>query len=123
MLKIMGYLAIANQDIKHQGHMYFTSLPDHSKPGFDEQSHFGQFKKHNIIFNALSTYSNCDKHVGCLSFKTVLSGEEWYGIGNHRLAVRPGQFLVLNDEQTYSCRIEKGDEARVFSGFFKKEFE
>ena len=102
--------------------MYFTSLPDHAKPGFDEQLHFSRFKKHNIVFNALSSYSHCDNHVGCLSFKTVLSGEEWYGINNRRIAVRPGQFLMLNDDQNYSCHIDTGEKVKCLSIFFKKEF-
>ncbi|RPD42587.1 helix-turn-helix domain-containing protein [Chitinophaga barathri] len=102
--------------------MYFTSLPDHTRPGFDEALHFSRFKKHNIIFNALSSHSHCDEHVGCLSFKTVLSGEEWYGVNNHRLAIRPGRFLILNDDQTYSCNIEKGEKVKTLSVFFKKEF-
>jgi AraC-like DNA-binding protein len=102
--------------------MYFTSLPDHSKPGFDEQLHFSKFKTHNIIFNALAKKSYCAHHVGCLSIKTVLSGEEWYGIGNHRLAVRPGQFLILNDDQGYSSRVDNAEEVRILSVFFKKEF-
>src|SRR5882757_9772292 len=102
--------------------MYFTSIPDHSKPGFDEQLHFSKFRKHNIIFNTLSSYGGCENHVGCLSFKTVLTGEEWYGINNNRVAVRPGQFLVLNDEQTYSCNIAGSEKVRIFSVFFKNEF-
>lgn len=102
--------------------MYFTCLPDNTKPGFDEQLHFSKFKKNNIIFNAESSYSRCDYHVGCLSFKTVLSGEEWYGIDNYKLAIRPGQFLILNDDQTYSCAIEKGEKTKILSIFFKKEF-
>jgi len=102
--------------------MYFTSLPDHTKPGFDEALHFSRFKKHNLIFNAESNASNCDNHVGCLSFKTVLRGEEWYGINRQRLAVRPGQFLILNDDQNYSCRSENGEKLKILSVFFKKEF-
>jgi AraC family transcriptional regulator len=102
--------------------MYFTSLPDNTKPEYDEQSHFEKFKKHNIIFNAMSSYSHCDNHVGCLSFKTVLSGEEWYCIGNQKLAVRPGQFLILNDDQNYSCYIDNDEKVQVLSIFFKKEF-
>jgi len=102
--------------------MYFTSLPDHTKPGFDEQLHFSKFKKHNIIFNAQSSHAHCDDHVGCLSFKTVLRGEEWYTVNHRRLAVSPGRFLVLNDDQTYSCRINKGEKVSVLSIFFKKEF-
>jgi AraC family transcriptional regulator len=101
--------------------MYFTSLPDHTQRGFDEKLHFSRFKKHNLIFHAQSNRSQCDRHVGCLSFKTVLSGEEWYGINQRRLAIRPGQFLVLNDDQSYSCRIDH-ENVKVLSVFFKKEF-
>lgn len=102
--------------------MYFTSLPDHTKPDFDEKLHFSMFKKHNIIFNAESSYSSCDHHVGCLSFKTILSGEEWYGINRQELAIRPDQFLILNDEQDYSCHMDTGEKVKNLSVFFKKEF-
>lgn len=99
--------------------MYFTSLPDHSQPGFDEQLHFSRFKKNNIIFNTQAQAGHCDEHVGCLSIKTTLSGEEWYGVGRRSLIVRPGQFLILNNDQPYACRVKK---ARVLSVFFKNDF-
>jgi AraC family transcriptional regulator len=102
--------------------MYFTRLPEASEPGFDEQRHFSQFKKHNVVFNAWSRGSHCDDHVGCLSLKTVLSGEEWYTIDHRRIAVRPGQFLILNDDQRYACRVQKEEPSRVLSIFFKREF-
>jgi AraC-like DNA-binding protein len=102
--------------------MYFTQLPDHRRADFDENLHFSRFRKQNIVFNALSTQTGCDNHVGCLSFKTVLKGEEWYGVNGRNIAVRPGQFLILNDDQPYSCRIHKNEPTRTFSVFFKKEF-
>ena len=102
--------------------MYFTTLPDHSAPGFDESDHFNRFGRQNVIFNASSLESNCDNHVGCLSLKTVLAGEEWYQVDGRRLAVRRGECLILNDNQTYSCRICKGHITRVLSVFFQKEF-
>jgi len=102
--------------------MYFTQLPDHSRPDFDENLHFSRFRKLNIVFNAVSTQAGCDKHIGCLSFKTVLQGEEWYGIDGRNIAVRPGQFLILNDDQPYSCHINKNTPARIISIFFKNEF-
>ncbi len=101
--------------------MYFTSLPDHSLPGFNERLHFSQFDHHNIIFNAASNKSNCDHHAGCLSIKTVLSGEEWYGVNGHELAVRPGQFLILNHDQSYACRVDQPGTHTV-SVFFRREF-
>ncbi|HLZ16722.1 MAG TPA: AraC family transcriptional regulator, partial [Cyclobacteriaceae bacterium] len=38
-----------------------------------------------------------------------------------RLAVRPGQFVILNDDQPYSCHIDH-ERTRTLSVFFKKEF-
>lgn len=102
--------------------MYLTSLPNHKTPGFNEALHFSKFKQHNIIFNALSDKSNCERHVGCLSLKTVLSGEEWYTIDRRRIAVRPGQFLVLNNDQEYSCSIEGPEKTAIFSVFFREAF-
>jgi AraC family transcriptional regulator len=99
--------------------MYFTSLPDHSKPGFDEQLHFSYFRTNNVIFNATAKAGGCDNHTGCFSIKTIISGEEWYRFDKRNIALRPGQFLILNDNQTYSCRV---NQAQVFSIFFKREF-
>jgi AraC-like DNA-binding protein len=102
--------------------MYFTRLPDHSAPGFDEQAHFSQFSHHNVICNAFSPAIHCDNHVGCLSIKTVLSGEEWYQVEGRHIAVRPGQFLILNHAHNYSYRIHKGSSAHGLSLFFQKDF-
>src|SRR5579859_4204036 len=102
--------------------MYFTCLPNHSKPGFDEEAHFSQFKRHNIVFNVLADKSYEVRHVGCLSVKRILSGEEWYGVDNRQLAVRPGQFLILNDNQDYSCRVDTAGEVRIQSVFFRTAF-
>lgn len=100
--------------------MYINSLPDHSAPGFDEAAWFSKFQKHNIIVNAVENSSHCDDHTGCLSIKTILHGEEWYGIDQHRLALRPGQYLILNDDQSYSCHSD--GPLNCLSIFFKKDF-
>jgi len=102
--------------------MYFTSLPDHQEPGFDEELHFSQFKQHNVIFNALSDKSHDVHHAGCLSVKRILSGEEWYTIDNHEIALRPGRFLILNDGQDYFCRVDTPGEVRIQSVFFRTTF-
>src|SRR5688572_14686572 len=102
--------------------MYFTKLPNHRDPGFNERSHFDNFKQHNIIFNALTSKSHCDRHVGCLSIKTVVTGEEVYGVDGLQKSVRPGQFLILNDDQPYSSRIDESGKVKSLSVFFQKEF-
>ncbi len=102
--------------------MYFTRLPDPTDPGFDPQAHYRRFKQENIIFNASSSFSYCHEHVGCLSLKVLFKGEETYTVDHQRLTLRPGQFLVLNNDQTYSSHIQKGDQTKILSVFFQKDF-
>ena len=102
--------------------MYFTKLPDHSAKGFNETLHFSKFGKQNIVFDAESSRSACERHVGCLSIKTVSHGKEWYSVGGREIAVRPGQFLILNNDQEYSCRINGPEKTKVVSVFFKNDF-
>jgi AraC-like DNA-binding protein len=102
--------------------MYFTRIPNHKSPTFDEERHFNQFKQCNIIFNVKAERAYCERLKGCLSVKIVSSGEEWYHVNNHQLAVRPGQFLILNDEQDYTCRADSSGEVRIQSVFFTKAF-
>src|SRR6185436_3723547 len=102
--------------------MYFTSIPDHKSPTFDEELHFDQFNHHNIIFNVQPEKAYCEQHRGFLSIKIVSSGEEWYQINNQELAVRPGQFLILNDGQDYTCRVDAPTDLSIQSVFFTQEF-
>jgi AraC family transcriptional regulator len=101
--------------------MYLTALPDHSQSSFDEKKHFSMFGNTNVVVNASATRSQCDHHIGCLSIKTVLTGEEWYGVNGTPVAVRPGAFLLLNDGQDYSCRID-GMSTNTVSVFFARDF-
>jgi AraC-like DNA-binding protein len=102
--------------------LYFRSLPNHSDKRFNEQSHFAKFKEHNIVFNAITTKSYCEKHVGCLSIKTVWSGMESYEFQGVQRNVTPGQFLILNNEQAYSSRIDSSENVQSLSVFFTNEF-
>jgi AraC family transcriptional regulator len=101
--------------------MYLTALPDHSQSSFDEKKHFSMFGNTNVVFNASASRSQCDHHIGCLSIKTVLTGEEWYGVNGTPVAVRPGAFLLLNDGQDYSCRIDSTS-TKTVSVFFARDF-
>jgi AraC-like DNA-binding protein len=102
--------------------MYFTSIPDHKSPKFNEELHFSQFNHHNIIFNVQPEKTYCEQHRGFLSIKIVSSGEEWYQINNREVAVRPGQFLLLNHGQDYTCRADSPVDLKIQSVFFTKSF-
>src|SRR6185295_4980816 len=41
---------------------------------------------------------------------------------NQELAVRPGQFLILNDGQDYTCRVDSPADVKIQSVFFTREF-
>jgi AraC-like DNA-binding protein len=51
-----------------------------------------------------------------------MNGEEVYGFNGLQKSVRPGQFLILNDDQPYSSRIERSGKVKSVSVFFTKEF-
>lgn len=102
--------------------MYFTAHPDHSDPQFNEEKHFSAFRQHNVIFNAKVKQSSCDDHAGFLSIKTSFEGEEWYRINGVPYAVRKDTFLVLNEDQNYSCSIASDKPVHSFSLFFKPRF-
>src|SRR5688500_15880673 len=102
--------------------LYFTKLPDHKSRDFNERLHFDTFSRHNITFNAMATKSRCDDHVGCLSIKTVMSGEEVYEFNGLQKSVRPGQFLILNGDQPYASTIKAPEKVKSLSVFFTKQF-
>jgi len=51
-----------------------------------------------------------------------MTGEEWYGIGRRQVAVRPGKFLMMNNHQDYSSRIDTAAPVKSLSIFFTTEF-
>src|SRR5688572_21504079 len=51
-----------------------------------------------------------------------MNGEEVYGFNGLQKPVRPGQFLILNDDQPYSSRIDAPGTVKSLSVFFTKEF-
>lgn len=50
-------------------------------------------------------------HGGSFSLKMVLSGQEHYEIGKRRITLRPGEFLFINEGETYASHIEERTEA------------
>jgi AraC family transcriptional regulator len=102
------YLSDGNPNVQKCSILALCILPRYptiAPPDSTKRKHFSEGSvQHNVIFNAFSPESRCDNHVGCLSLKTVLSGEEWYGVDGRHLAIRPGQFLILNDDQDLFLR-------------------
>lgn len=63
------------------------------------------------LFRFTTTNMALPPHGGAFSLKLVLSGEEHYEIGPRRIILRPGQFLFVNDGETYASHINKRTES------------
>jgi AraC family transcriptional regulator len=59
---------------------------------------------------------------GPLSIKAVLKGSAEWRAGKSRFEIDAGSFLILNDRQPYSMRIEPGPPVETFCVFFERGF-
>jgi len=59
---------------------------------------------------------------GPLSIKAVLRGHAEWRVGKSRFEVDAGSFVILNDGQPYSMRIEPGPAVETFCVFFERGF-
>jgi AraC family transcriptional regulator len=59
---------------------------------------------------------------GPLSIKAVLRGQAEWRAGKSRFEVDAGSFVILNDGQPYSMRIEPGPPVETFCVFFERGF-
>src|SRR6185437_8626137 len=90
------------------------------RPGISRTGPLQPIRETEYHLQCAQQWGKLRQDVGCLSFKTVLSGEECYGIEGRDLVVRRDQFLILNNDQPYSCRIDKGAGTHSVSIFFQK---
>ena len=72
----------------------------------------------STIFRFSTSYFEIETHAGEFSIKFVLSGEERYFFRRRIVAVRPGQFLLVNAGDEYSSLIDLPSES--FSIFFRR---
>ena len=59
----------------------------------------------STLFRFSTDYLEVEPHVGAFSLKLVLSGEEQYFFGRRTVTLSPGRFLLVNNGDSYSSRI------------------
>lgn len=78
--------------------------------------------KENIIFLVDSKQDEFAPHTGNFSFKSTFQGKEYFEFENHRVAVNPHNYLLLNDGQEYGSYIDSDESVESFTVFFSPVF-
>ncbi len=100
----------------------FKNFVDFEDNSFDENAYYSKFMETNVIISAKSSYIEFPENPGSpLTIKYVFKGSENYYLGSRKYKVDAQNFLVLNEFQKYSSRIDS-ESTESFSVFFKPEY-
>ncbi|WP_299461238.1 helix-turn-helix domain-containing protein [uncultured Microscilla sp.] len=97
---------------------YFVNL---NKPQ-SNQRFANAIGKENVLFLVNSTQDEFALHPGHFSFKSTFQGREHFEFDNHRVAVSPQHYLLLNEGQEYASYINSDENVETFTIFFSPEF-
>ena len=121
-----------SQSIRLQNACHGAPLPDHKQPALhtDRPTAFRWLEAGlpwpaepcNFITHFVSSEVHCGRHPGLLSVKMARNGQEVYEVGRNQVAVDSDSYLILNDGQEYSSRIESETPVESFSVFFSPDF-
>lgn len=84
--------------------MLFAPLPTLSGPCAPRTYPWG---RETIVVHDRTTHAVYEPHTAPLSLKTVLRGAERYNVHGFFEAVTPGDYLIVNEGQTYRSAIEE----------------
>src|SRR6185369_14831362 len=81
-----------------------------------------QFGRDNLVLHASSRRHIVDGFAGPLSIKTVIRGQVSWIVDGRELVVDENSFLILNDGQKYSMRVDAVQTIETCCVFFRKNF-
>lgn len=102
--------------------MILLGYPDYSKPGFDINSPCPEHKWPNMIIYNRTKSAYYPLHTGPLTLKFTLKGEEYFATKQRSYRVPPFNYLIFNEGQKYSARIQSETECETVSVFFRPAF-
>jgi len=76
----------------------------------------------NAVVSGTAPRYHVGDYEGCLSIKSVSSGEATYRTPGRRFVLRSDTYLILNDRQQYSLDFESGESTSTFCIFFARGF-
>jgi AraC family transcriptional regulator len=102
--------------------MILHSYPDYTKSGFNINAPCPVHKWPNMIIHNRTKNAYYPFHTGPLTLKFSLKGEEYFATKERSYRVTPLTYLILNNGQKYSARIQSETEVETISVFFKPKF-
>lgn len=102
--------------------MILHGYPDYTKPGFDINAPCPVHKWPNMIIHNNTKNAYYPLHTGPLTIKFVLKGHEYFATKERSYRVTPPTYLILNNGQKYSARIQTEVEAETLSVFLRPQF-
>lgn len=76
----------------------------------------------NKLYSEITTNASYKQQSGEFSIRTVFKGNEQYTIGNKKLSIFPGNFLVINGGTTFSREIYSDVPANTFTISYADKF-
>ncbi len=102
--------------------MILHSYPDYTKSGFNINAPCPEHKWPNMIIHNRTKNAYYPLHTGPLTLKFSFKGEEYFATKERSYRVTPQTYLILNNGQKYSARIQSETEVETLSVFFKPKF-
>jgi AraC-like DNA-binding protein len=102
--------------------MILKGYPDYTKTGFDINSPCPEWKWPNMIIHNKTRSAYYPLHTGPLTVKFTIRGEEYFATKSKSYRVTPDSYLIFNNGQKYSARIQSEDEVETISVFFRPKF-
>lgn len=102
--------------------MILLGYPDYTKPGFDINAPCPEWKWPNMIIYNRTKSAYYPLHTGPLTLKFTIKGEEYFATKERSYRVQPFSYLIFNEGQKYSARIQTETESETLSVFFRPSF-
>ncbi|HEY3252144.1 MAG TPA: AraC family transcriptional regulator [Ignavibacteria bacterium] len=102
--------------------MILKAYPDYNKPGFNINAPCVDYGWPNMIIHNKTKNAYYPLHTGPLTLKFTLKGEEYFATKERSYRVTPSSYLIFNNGQKYSARIQSDKEVETISVFFRPKF-
>ncbi len=87
------------------------------------KDYFRKFSgKDNFIIHAEANELTHNGFEGPFSFKYNFAGKTYYSFDGKRFAIRPNNYIFLNENQFYTCESERDSKIKSLIIFFAKDF-
>ena len=102
--------------------MILKNYPDYRNPNFNINSPCPKHGWPNMIIHNKVPGSDFPEHEGTLTIKYPLKGKEFFTTPERKFEVDNTKYLILNQGQAYSCKVDSDEEVEIMSVFFRPQF-